>query len=314
MQYRKLGSSGLMVSEIGYGGWAMGKWMWGDDVVDEESIAAVHRALELGINFFDTAAVYGEGHSERVLGKALVGRRDEVIIATKCGRICADDGSMCNDSRPASINAECEQSLRNLQTDFIDLYQVHWPDEKVPYEETMAALMKLREQGKIRHIGVSNFTVPMVERMMAAGELVSLQPPYSLLRRGIEAESLPFCRQHDLAVLAYSPMQRGLLTGKYGPGATFPDSDSRSRDPLFQGERLAQIAAAVEQMGQMAAAHGRTAAQMAIAWVLHQPGLTVALCGAKRASHIEESAGAAEWKLSEGEAQALGALFEGLGV
>jgi aryl-alcohol dehydrogenase-like predicted oxidoreductase len=314
MQYRKLGSSDLMVSEIGFGGWAMGKWMWGDDVVDDQSIAAVHRALELGINLFDTAAVYGEGHSERVLGKALLGRRDEVIIASKCGRICATDGSMHNDSSPGAINAECEQSLRNLQTDHLDLYQVHWPDESVPFEDTMAALLKLREQGKIRHIGVSNFTVPMMERMMAAGELVSLQPPYSLLRRGIETEILPLCRQRNLAVLAYSPMQRGLLTGKYGPGATFPQSDSRSRDPLFQGERLAQIAAALEQMGQMAAAHGKTAAQMAIAWVLNQPGLTVALCGAKRASHIEESAGAAEWKLSADELQKLDALFAGLGI
>lgn len=314
MQYRNLGSSDLMVSEIGFGGWAMGKWMWGDDVVDDQSIAAVHRALELGINFFDTAAVYGAGHSERVLGKALLGRREEVIIATKCGRLCADDGSMCNDSRPASITAECEQSLRNLQTDHIDLYQVHWPDEAVPFEDTMAALMELREQGKIRHIGVSNFTVPMMKRMMAAGELISLQPPYSLLRRGIEAEILLFCREHNLTVLAYSPMQRGLLTGKYGLGATFPQTDSRSRDPLFQGERLQQISAAVGQMSQMAAVHGKTASQMAIAWVLNQPGLTVALCGAKRASHIEESVGAAGWKLSAGELQKLDALFAGLGI
>jgi aryl-alcohol dehydrogenase-like predicted oxidoreductase len=311
MQYRKLGSTELLVSEIGFGGWAMGKWMWGDDVVDDQSIAAVHCALELGINFFDTAAVYGAGHSERVLGKALLGRRDDVIIATKCGRLCLEDGSMCNDARPASITAECEQSLRNLQTDHIDLYQVHWPDEAVPYEDTMAALMELRKQGKIRHIGVSNFTVPMMERMMSAGELVSLQPPYSLLRRGIEPEILPFCRERNLAILAYSPMQRGLLTGKYGPGATFPQTDSRSRDPLFQGERLEQIAAAVAKMSEMAAAHRKTAGQMAIAWVLNQPGLTVALCGAKRASHIEESVRAAEWKLSAEELQRLDTLFAG---
>lgn len=312
MEYRPLGMTDLQVSAIGFGGWAMGKWLWGDDVQDAETTAAVHRALDLGINFFDTAAVYGEGHSEQVLGQALGARRAEVIVATKCGRVRDAAGKLYNDSRPASLRRECEQSLRNLQTDVIDLYQVHWPDETVPFEETMGELMALRAEGKIRHIGCSNFTVPMLERMRAAGELVSLQPPYSLLRRGIEDEILPYCRAHGLAVLCYSPLQRGLLTGKYQPGATFPETDSRSRDPLFAEPKLSRIAAAVGEMAILAAAHGRSAAQMAAAWVLNQAGVTVALWGAKRAEQIEESAGAAGWQLTAAETAKLAELFAGV--
>ncbi len=312
MEYRRLGKTDLLVSEIGFGGWPMGKLFWGEDIKDEETIAAVHRALDLGINFFDTAAVYGEGHGERVLARALGPRRQDVIVATKCGRKRAPDGTLYNDSSPESIRQECEQSLRNLQTDWIDLYQVHWPDEKTPFEDTMATLMALRDEGKIRYIGCSNFTVPMMERMMRAGELVSLQPPYSLLRRDIEKEILPFCRQHNLAVICYSPLQRGLLTGKYRPGATFPESDSRSRDPLFQGEKLAQIAAAVEKMAQIAASYGRTPAQMAVAWILNQPGVTMALWGAKRPEQIEECKGASGWKLSLEECQRIADLFAGI--
>lgn len=312
MNYRRLGNTELMASEIGFGGWAMGKLFWGEDVVDEDSRAAVRQALELGINFFDTAPVYGAGHSESLLGEALAGHRDEVIIATKCGRHRTAEGVLYNDSSPAVIRAECEASLKRLRTEVIDLYQVHWPDEQTPFEDTMATLLDLREEGKVRAIGVSNFSVEMMQRMQAVGELTSTQPPYSLLKRGIETELLPFCREHNIAVLAYSPLQRGLLTGKYKPGAQFPESDTRSRDPLFQGEKLAQIAAAVEQMAALAAAYGKTAGQLAVAWVLNQPGLTVALCGAKRPHHIAESVGAAGWRLDEELLQKLDGLFAGL--
>jgi len=309
MQYRQLGTTDLRVSEIGFGGWAMGKWLWGDDIADSETTAAVHRALDLGINFFDTAAVYGDGHSERVMGAALGTRRGDIVLATKGGRIRDPEGKLYNDSRPEAIRRECEQSLRNLQTDVIDLYQIHWPDEAVPFEDTMAELMALRAEGKIRHIGCSNFSVPQMQRMLAAGELVSLQPPYSLLRRGIEEEILPFCQARNLAVLCYSPLQRGLLTGKYRAGATFPESDSRSRDPLFAEPKLSQIAAAVDEMAKLAAAQGRTAAQMAAAWVLNQPGVTVALWGAKRPEQIEASAGASGWRLTEEEMGRLAEVF-----
>jgi aryl-alcohol dehydrogenase-like predicted oxidoreductase len=312
MEYRQLGQTGLQVSEIGFGGWAMGKWLWGDDISDPETTAAVHRALDLGITLFDTALVYGDGHSEQVLGQALGKRRGEVVVATKGGRARKSDGEIYTDSTPATLRDNCEQSLRNLRTDVIDLYQIHWPDEQTPFEDTMATLMALRAEGKIRHIGCSNFTVPMMERMRGAGELVSLQPPYSLLRRDIEAEILPFCRAHELAVLCYSPLQRGLLTGKYKAGATFPETDGRSRDPMFAGEKLARIAAAVAEMAQMAAAHGKTPGQMAVAWVLNQPGVTVALWGAKRPEQIAECEGAAGWKLSEEERGRLEGLFGGI--
>lgn len=312
MPTRPLGNTGLVVSEIGFGGWAMGKWFWGDDVQDDETTAAIHRALDLGITLFDTAPVYGDGHSECVMGQALGARRQDIVLATKCGRVRDPEGKLYNDSRPESIRRECEQSLVNLRTDVIDLYQVHWPDEQVPFEDTMAALMALRDAGKIRHIGCSNFTVPMMERMLGAGELVSLQPPYSLLRRGLEAEILPFCRAQRLAVLCYSPLQRGLLTGKYRPGARFPETDSRSRDPLFGDEKLGQIGAAVEEMAQLAASYGKTPGQMAVAWVLSQPGVTVALWGAKRPDQIEECAGAAGWTLTEDERGKLAGLFAGI--
>jgi aryl-alcohol dehydrogenase-like predicted oxidoreductase len=312
MQYRQLGNSDLNVSVIGFGGWAAGRLFWGEDVVDADSIAAVHRALDLGINLFDTAPVYGAGHSECILAEALGSRRSEVYLATKCGRLRSAEGKLYNDSSPAAITAECEASLQRLRTDVIDLYQVHWPDEDTPFEDTMAALVRLQGQGKIRHIGVSNFTVAQMDRLRAAGELASVQPPYSLLARGIEAEVLPYCRQHNLGLLAYSPMRRGLLTGKHRADATFPASDSRSQDPMFQGERLARIVAAVDEMAKLATEHGRTPGQMAIAWVLSQPGVTVALCGAKRPGHIEESAGAADWELDADTGARLSALFEGL--
>jgi len=312
MEYRQLGNTDLTVSTIGFGGWAMGKLFWGEDVVDEDSIAAVHRALDLGITLFDTAPVYGAGHSEVILARALGKHRAEVVVATKCGRRREPDGKLISDSRPETIRAECEASLRRLQTDYIDLYQVHWPDETVAFEDTMAALMQLRQEGKIRHIGVSNFTPEMMDRMRAAGELASLQPPYSLLARDIEAEVLPYCRAHGLGVLAYSPMRRGLLTGKYQPGATFPPTDTRSQDPMFQGERLERIVAAVADLRAWAAEFGKTPGQMAIAWVLSQPGITVALCGAKRPHHIEESAGAAGWTLDPEWCARLADRFAGL--
>ena len=312
MQDRKLGAADLTVSEIGFGCWAMGKWMWGDDVVDEESVKAVHRGLELGITLFDTAAVYGFGHSERVLARALGSRRQDIVLATKCGLRWDDRENIWRDSSPQSIVQECEDSLQRLNTDVIDLYQVHWPDDDTPFEDTMAALVSLQEQGKIRAIGVSNFSVEQMQRLRSAGPLVSDQPPYSLLRRGIEKDVLPFCRENGLGVLCYSPMQRGLLTGKYQPGVAFPESDGRHNDRLFQGDTFLRIHSAVEKLRALAAESGKTPAQMALAWVLNQPGVTVALCGVKRPAHIEESAGAAGWKLDADLLARIESLFEGL--
>ncbi len=299
MEYRKLGPTDMEVSVIGFGCWAMGKWWWGDDVVDQQSIAAVHRAVDLGINFFDTADVYGSGHSEQVLGQALRGHRDEVFVATKGGRyIGADDMPTSNVSKEYLLQA-CEASLKRLGTDYIDLYQVHWPDEEnTAPEESMAAMVELQEAGKIRYIGVSNYNVEQMKKSMAIGQLVSLQPQYNMLDRHIEEQLLPFCRENGIGVLCYSPMARGLLTGKYDENATFPETDHRSRHPAWQGEQLRHNVEAVRRMAQVAEEAGKTMAQLAVAWVLSQPGVTCALCGAKRPDQIAETAGAAGWQLT----------------
>lgn len=299
MEYRRLGTSDLDISTIGFGCWAMGKAFWGDDVVDEDSIAAVHTALELGINFFDTAQAYGCGHSERVLGQALAGYpRGEVIIATKTGLNWDADNHIFRDSSPEFVLRSCEDSLERLQTDYVDLLQVHWPDEKVPIAETAAAMKQLLDAGKTRAVGVSNYSVAQMEQFMAVCPLHSLQPPYSMINRGIEAEILPFCREHNIGVLAYSPMARGLLTGKYDENARFPETDDRARDSLWQGERFRRTLAAVREMTALAAENGKTMSQLALAWVLSQPGVTCALSGTKRPHQIAETAGAAGWTLS----------------
>lgn len=298
MQYRKLGSSDIEVSVIGFGCWAMGKAFWGEDVVDDETMAAVDRAIELDLRFFDTAQAYGCGHSERVLGKALARHdRKNVVIATKTGLSWDEAGKIGNDSSPEYVLRSCDESLERLGTDYLDLLQVHWPDKNVPIAETADAMRQLYEAKKIRSVGVSNYSVEQMEQFMAVCPLHSLQPPYSMIRRDIEAEILPFCREHNIGVLAYSPMARGLLTGRYDETATFPPSDARSGDALWQGERLARNVAAVAEMRKLAEAAGKTMAQMALAWVTSQPGLSSALAGAKRPSQIEETAAAGEWTL-----------------
>lgn len=298
MEYRTLGASDLDISTIGFGCWAMGKTFWGDDVVDEDSIAAVKVALEAGINFYDTAQVYGLGHSETVLGQALKDYpRDQVIIASKTGLNWDDDENISNDNSPEYVLSSIEGSLERLRTDYLDLFQVHWPDEKVPVVETAAAMKQLLDSGKTRAVGVSNFNVEQMTEFMSVCPLHSLQPPYCMIRRDIEAEILPFCREHNIGVLAYSPMARGLLTGKYDETATFPETDGRHADGLWQGERLKNNVAAVGEMTKIAEAAGKTMAQLAMAWVLSQPGLTCALSGTKRPHQIQETAAAAGWQL-----------------
>ncbi len=299
MEYRRLGTSNLEISTIGFGGWAMGKSFWGDDVVDEDSIAAIRRALELEITFIDTAQIYGCGHSEQVLGQALVGYpRERVIIATKTGLQWDDEGKISHNNSPEFVLGSIQDSLERLRTDYIDLYQIHWPDDAVPLADTAAAMKQLFDAGTIRAVGVSNFSVEQMTEFMAVCPLHSLQPPYSLLNRKIEASILPFCREHSIGVLAYSPMARGLLTGKYGADATFPETDGRAGDGLWHGERFQRNLAAVAELKTLAATHSRTVAQLAMAWVLSQPGLTCALSGTKRPYQIEETAAAAGWQLS----------------
>lgn len=298
VEHRKLGGSDLSISTIGYGCWAMGKAFWGDDVVDDESVSAVKLAFSLGVNFYDTAQAYGCGHSEKVLAQGIAGlAREEVILATKTGLQWDAEGKIGRNSSPEYVVSSLEDSLDRLQTDYIDLFQVHWPDPDVPIKDTAAAMKQCLDSGKIRAVGVSNYSVEQMAQFMAVCPLHSLQPPYSLLTRDIEAEVLPFCRANNIGVLAYSPMARGLLTGKYDANATFPETDGRHGSAMWQGERLARNVAAVRELAGVAEESGRTVAQLALAWVLSQDGLTCALAGTKRPDQIRETAEASGWRL-----------------
>ncbi len=291
MEMRKLGSAGPEVSAVGFGAWAMGGRGWGA-VDDDETVAAVQRSIELGSTFVDTAEVYGNGHSEELIGRALQGRRDEVFLATKVGGF---------DLSRAHIMEAIDNSLRRLRTDHVDLYQLHWPDDKTPVEESMAAMDDLVKAGKVRYVGVSNFDVPLLERCLSVRHVDSLQPVYSMLDRGIERDILPFCREHGIGTVVYSPMAKGLLTGKYSPDATFPAGDVRADDPLFQGERFRRNLELVERLRGIAQAHGVTVAQVALNWTLQHPAVTVAIAGAKRPAQVEENVGGQGWQFSADE-------------
>lgn len=287
MKYRRLGQTDLQVSVITMGCWGIiGGQHWGPQ--DEaDSIATIHTALDVGVNCFDTAEGYGDGYSEQVLGKALAGRRHEAIIATKFSR---------NHMRAADVRAACERSLRHLDTDYIDLYQFHWPSATVPVEETMGELVKLLDEGKIRHIGVCNFGV---KGMNEVGAIVSNQLPYSLLWRAIEFEILPTCIDKQIGVLAYSPLLHGILTGKYATPDEVPDGRARTRH--FSKNRAqarhngdgheTETFAALDQIRQIAERSGMSMAVLAVAWVAQQPGVTSVIAGARRPGHIIDLAG-----------------------
>ena len=300
MQQRPLGYTGVKLSVIGLGAWAMGgpwKHGWGP-VDDEDSVATIHRALELGINWIDTAPAYGLGHSETVLGRALRGRREEVFIATKCGLVWNYQREVSNDLRPESIRAEVEASLRRLETDVIDLYQIHWPDpdEKAALEDSWGAMADLVREGKVRYLGVSNFDVALMERCRPIHPIASLQPPYHMLRRGIEDEILPYCKAHSIGVIPYSPMASGLLTDNFDISKTAPD-DWRRRD--FSAETLTRAHNIVERLRPIAARHDATVAQLAVAWVLRRSEVTAAIVGARRPWQVEQNVGAARVSLTE---------------
>jgi len=328
LEPRQLGQSDLMVSPVVFGAWAVGGWYWGGQD-DADSIRAIHAALDAGINCIDTAPIYGMGHSEEVVGKAIEGRRDKVLIATKCGLrwdtprqgsnpwtytgLDGTEKTVVRNLRKHAIIAEVEHSLRRLRTDVIDLYQCHWPDSSTPIAETMDALVTLKQQGKIRAIGVSNFTPEMLAECLQHGPLASDQPPYSLLRRDIEADVLPFCRQHNIGVIVYSPLQQGLLTGKVTMDRTFAPGDRRAGRPWFQPANRRRVLDALEKIKPIAQAHRATLAQVAIAWTIAQPGVTAAIVGARNPQQARENAQAASLQLSPDELQAIRSAFEALG-
>jgi aryl-alcohol dehydrogenase-like predicted oxidoreductase len=294
VETKKLGNSDMSITPVGFGAWAIGGsgWQgaWGPQD-DKESIAAIHRALELGINWIDTAAVYGLGHSEEVVARALVewpGPRPYVF--TKCGLRSDGSGKIREVLKAESIRRECEDSLRRLRVETIDLYQIHWPvDDAAELEEGWAAMAQLQREGKVRWIGVSNFDVEQMKRAQAIAPITSLQPPYSLIRRDIEEEILPFCQRDGIGVIVYSPMASGLLTGKMTREriVKLPNDDWRKHHPSFQEPRLSEHLALVERLLAVGAQHGRSAGEIAIAWTLGHPAVTGAIVGARSAKQVD---------------------------
>jgi aryl-alcohol dehydrogenase-like predicted oxidoreductase len=300
MQTRTLGTSPLTLSTIGLGTWAMGggdwKFAWGAQD-DRASVDAIRAALGAGINWIDTAAIYGHGHAETLVGEAIQGRRDDLIVATKCGRVWdGDSREIGKRLRRDSIFAEVDASLRRLRVDVIDLYQLHWPEPDEEIEEGWAAVGELIALGKVRYGGVCNFSVSQLERAQAIRPITSLQPPYSMLKRDIEAEIVPWCEAHQVGILAYSPMQAGLLTGSFTAerAANLEPNDWRSRSPLFQPPQLALNLRVVDALRPIAAGLGLTVAQLALAWTLRLPTLTSAIAGARSPRQIEETVRAAD--------------------
>lgn len=295
-----LGETGLEVSRICFGTWAFGG-AWGD--FDEaEAHAAVRAARDLGIDFFDTAQAYGAGRAERVLGRALreeiAGPRGDVVIATK-GGLRTEGGRILRDGSPAWLRRGLRESLENLGTDYIDIYQVHWPDPDTPMERTAETLDEFVRDGRVRFAGVSNFDVAQMEAFGRVRRVDTLQPPYHLLRRDIEAEVLPYCRAHGIGVLVYGALAHGLLTGKYGIGARFPRDDWRADSGLFEGDEYRRNVRVVERLVELAASSGRTVAQLAVGWVLAHPAVHCAILGARSAAQLRETAAAADLPLDD---------------
>jgi len=313
MEYRQLGESGVSASVITFGAWAIGGWMWGGSE-RSDAVAAIRASYDEGVTSIDTAAVYGQGLSEEIVGEALQGiPRDRVQVMTKFGMrwdLARGDfafKSQDNAGRPLdiykyggreSIIKECEDSLRRLRTDYIDVYQQHWPDVTTPIAETMEALAELQKAGKIRAAGVSNYDVAQMKEAEKTIGLASDQVPYSMVRRDIEKELVPYCLEHKKAILAYSPLQRGLLSGKIRPGHRFNEGDNRGDSKYYQGENLNRINAFLDGLRPLAEAKGATLAQLVIRWTIQRPGITIALVGARDAAQAVQNARASRVELT----------------
>lgn len=301
MDKRTFGNTDIQVTPVGLGTWAIGGWMWGG--TDEaQSIDTIHRAIDKGIGLVDTAPVYGFGRSEEIVGKALAnGRRDKVALATKVALNWNDDhDKIWRDSTASRIEREVEDSLKRLQTDRIDIYQVHWPDPKTPMEETARALEKLYQAGKIRAIGVSNFTPSQMDELQKSVPLHSLQPPYNLFERDIEHEILPYCRENGIATITYGGLCRGLLTGKMREDTQFNGDDLRKNDPKFQGDRYRQYLNAVAELDAFAKErYQKNVLALALRWLVDQPGVTTALWGARRPEQLDPVDDIEGWSLDK---------------
>jgi len=306
MQIRSLGNSDLHITPLGIGAWAMGGggWAfgWGPQD-DDDSIGAIHAALDRGINWIDTAAVYGLGHSEEVVARALKGRTSPPYIFTKCGLVWNEERQISRTLKRDSIMRECEASLRRLQTETIDLYQIHWPDPDPEVEEGWSAMAELQKAGKARWIGVSNFNASQLARAQAIAPVTSLQPPYSMLSPEIEAAALPFCAAHNIGVIVYSPMKSGMLTGAMTREriAAMPDDDFRKRTPSFKEPLLTRNLKLADLLKKIGASHSRTAGEVALAWTLRRPEVTGAIVGMRSPKQVDGVVGAADFRLSETE-------------
>ncbi|MGA2337313.1 MAG: aldo/keto reductase [Terriglobales bacterium] len=306
MQTRHLGNSDLTITPIGIGAWAMGggdwAFSWGRQQ-DDDSIAAIHAALDAGVNWIDTAAVYGLGHSEEVVGKAIAGRAQRPYVFTKCSLVWNDQGEIGHSLRAASVRRELEASLRRLRVDAIDLYQIHWPDPEPDIEEGWQTLAQIQKEGKVRYIGVSNFNVAQMKRVARIAPIASLQPNYNIVTRDIEKDVLPFCREQHIGVIVYSPMKSGLLTGKMTREriASLPSDDFRPRTPSFQEPLLSRNLGVVEVLRGIGKRHGRTPGEIAIAWTLRDPVVTGAIVGMRSAEQAKQIVRSAEFRLSSDE-------------
>ncbi len=330
MRTRALGRSGIETPVVIFGAWAIGGWFWGRSD-DHLAVEALHRALEVGMTAIDTAPAYGVGHSEKVVGRALAGRRDRALVMTKCGLRWDDDRGqfdfemvmpngdkhpLYRNLRPDSVRLECERSLQRLGTDRIDLYQCHWPDPTTPIADTMGELARLHREGKIRAVGVSNFGPgQMREAQDALGDvpLASDQPRYNLRDRAIERDVLPWCREHEVGAIVYSPLDQGLLTGKMTEGRELPEGDERAHRWTMSRENRRRVNAVVrEVLEPLAERHRATPAQLASAWTFHQPGVTAAIVGARNPAQVDENAAAGDLELSAPELETMSRAFEAL--
>jgi aryl-alcohol dehydrogenase-like predicted oxidoreductase len=311
MRTRRLGNTDLHLTCIGLGTWAIGgpwDFGWGPQT-QEDSVATIHRALDLGINWIDTAPAYGLGHAETMVGRAVKSRRGEVIVATKCGLVWDDPNKrrVTRRLKAQSVRGEAEASLRRLGVEAIDLYQIHWPNPDRDIEEAWEAIDDLIREGKVRYAGVSNFSVEQIRRLEPIRTPASVQPPYHLLDRASEKEILPYCAEHGMGVVTYGPMAYGLLTGKFSHAslAALPADDWRRKGGRFQEPELSANLALVDQLRPLAEGHARPLAHLAIAWVLRRPEVNAAIVGARRPDQIEQTAAAADWKLPQQDAEAI---------
>ncbi|WP_443937024.1 aldo/keto reductase [Pedobacter sp. MW01-1-1] len=318
MEYRKIGNSDLELSVITFGAWAAGGWMWGS-TDRNDAINAIKASYDLGVTSIDTAPIYGQGDSEEIVGEAIKGiSRDKLQVVTKFGmRWDLAKGNLAMKSKnnegaeidiykyagKESIMYECEQSLKRLGTDYIDLYQIHWPDLTTPISETMEAVARLIEQGKVRYAGVCNYNVAQLKEAGESLNIVSNQIPYSMINRGIENEMVPFCIENRKSILAYSPMERGLLTGKITPDYTFEEGDHRKNHPFFTAENIQKTDAFLAKIKPLADEKNATLSQLVLRWTIEQPGITIALAGARNAKQATQNAEAIQVKLSNDEIQ-----------